>query len=73
MNVLNYIRKQGERIRDRHEGDVCVYFKGESAPVCRSAVEVLEELNNLEGLNESERAFYSGRRINTSRAREFAF
>lgn len=57
MNVLNYIKAQGERIRERHEGDVCVFFKGESAPVCRSSIEILAELNEMEGLNQRERNF----------------
>ena len=57
MTVLSYIKAQGERIRERHEGDTCVIFKGESAPVCRSAIEILAELNAMEGLNNKERAF----------------
>lgn len=57
MTVLSYIKAQGERIRERHEGDTCVIFKGESAPVCRSAIEILAELNAMEGLNNKERVF----------------
>lgn len=57
MTVLSYIKAQGERIRERHEGDTCVMFKGESAPVCRSAIEILAELNAMEGLNNKEMAF----------------
>ena len=73
MTVLSYIRSQGERIRDRHEGDTCVFFKGESAPVCRSATEILAELNAMEGLNERERAFANASRECFAARREFVF
>ncbi len=65
MNVLNYMEQQRERIRGRHEGDTCMYFKGESAPVFRSAREILAEIDALEGLNLNER-------INANRTRNFA-
>ncbi|MGN1104801.1 MAG: hypothetical protein ACI4QI_08030 [Candidatus Coproplasma sp.] len=73
MTVLSYIRSQGERIRNRHEGDTCVFFRGESAPVCRSATEILAELNSLEGLNERERAFANSGRESFAARSEFAF
>ena len=57
MTVLSYIKAQGERIKSKHEGETCVFFKGESAPVCRSASDILAELNSLEGLNQRERNF----------------
>lgn len=62
MTVLSYIKAQGDRIRERHEGDTCVFFKGESAPVCRSAVEILAELEGMEGLNQRERDFANSTR-----------
>ena len=73
MTVLSYIKSQGERIRGRHEGETCVFFKGESAPVCRSATEILAELNAMEGLNEKERAFASINREHFAVRREFAY
>lgn len=73
MNVLNYIKAQGERIRERHEGDLCVFFKGESAPVCRSSSEILAELNAMEGLNERERTFVNSARECFAKRMEFAY
>lgn len=73
MTVLSYIKAQGERIRDRHNGDTCVFFKGESAPVCRSATEILAELNAMEGLNQKERVFMDATRECFVKRREFVF
>ncbi|MGN0805828.1 MAG: hypothetical protein ACI4MC_02210 [Candidatus Coproplasma sp.] len=73
MTVLNYIKAQGERIKERHEGETCVFFRGESAPVCRSASEILAELDALEGLNERERTFANESRECFSKRREFVF
>ncbi|MGN1372814.1 MAG: hypothetical protein ACI4VK_02065 [Candidatus Coproplasma sp.] len=73
MTVLSYIKAQGERIRGRHDGETCVFFKGESAPVCRSAGEILAELDAMEGLNERERAFANGSREYFTGRREFVF
>lgn len=73
MTVLNYIKAQGERIRGRHEGDTCIIIKGESAPVCRSAIEILAELNAMEGLNKKERAFMEETRECFAARREFVF
>jgi len=55
MTILNYFEREKERIRDRHTGDICVVFGGEEAPACRTSREILEEINNLEGLNVKER------------------
>lgn len=73
MTVLNYIKLQGERIRDRHEGEVCVFFKGESAPVCRSASQILAELDAMEGLNERERNFANETRECFAGRREYVY
>ncbi|MGN0807745.1 MAG: hypothetical protein ACI4MN_04785 [Candidatus Coproplasma sp.] len=73
MTVLSYIKAQGERIRDRHEGETCLLIKGESAPVCRSAKDILAELNSMEGLNERERSFANSARECFAGRREFVY
>lgn len=74
MTVLNYINNQRKSIRDRHEGELFVYFACGAvvqaeceAPAARSgrarsAEEILAELDGLKGLNKRERAAYSRRR-----------
>lgn len=55
MTVLNYMARQRARIINGHEGEECVFFKGESAPVSRSAAQIIAEAKELEGLNVAER------------------
>lgn len=73
MTVLSYIKAQRERIRDRHEGETCLIFKGESAPVCRSARDILAELGAMEGLNERERHFANETRECFAKRCEFVY
>lgn len=73
MTVLSYIEQQRERIRAKHEGDTCVIFKGETAPVCRSARDILAEIDALEGLNLNERMYANGATREFAFGREFAF
>lgn len=59
MDIFNYFEMQKRRIRDRHAGDTCIVFGGDSAPVCRTAWEILAEIDAMQGLNTRER--YSAR------------
>ncbi len=57
MSVLNYMEKQKNRIRTRHEGET-FFFGGEVEGLrveTRSAYDILDELNALDGLNTCER------------------
>ncbi len=57
MTVLNYIARQRERISKRHEGETFLLGReGEDFRLeTRTALDILKELNAVEGLNVRER------------------
>lgn len=52
--------RQRAKIINGHEGEECLFYRGESAPVCRSAAEIIAEAEKLEGLNVAERMSFAG-------------
>lgn len=56
MNFNDYIQRQKRLIRDRHKGEEFLMNEFESTPV-RSSDEIFFELENMKGLNRSERLY----------------
>ncbi|MDE6373910.1 MAG: hypothetical protein K2L72_05355 [Clostridia bacterium] len=57
MTVLKYMAEQRNRLREKHAGETYLFGNGiEGVPVpARSADEILEEMEKLQGLNKSKR------------------
>lgn len=60
MTVLQYMKKQRDRVRSKHAGETFLCGHEEPVPLPeRSARDILREIDNMEGFNVKER--YSSR------------
>jgi hypothetical protein len=57
MTFSAYIQRQKTLIRERHEGELFL-IEGNNAIKLRSSDEILQEMENLKGLNKNERSGY---------------
>ncbi|MDE6557623.1 MAG: hypothetical protein K2K39_00795 [Clostridia bacterium] len=58
MTVLNYIKRQREKVIERHRGETYLCSGGECVQVtARSAYDILREIDAMPGLNVKERLY----------------
>lgn len=56
MTVLNYMKRQREKLIEKHFGETFMCCGGETVEVTsRSAYDILNEINAMQGLNLKER------------------
>ncbi len=59
MTVLKYITMQKNKLREKHTGETYLFGRDvEAVPVqSRSAYDILNEIDAMQGLNKSERVY----------------
>ena len=58
MTVLNYIKRQRDKVIERHMGETYFNCGGETVQVpARSAYDILREIDAMQGLNVKERLY----------------